>query len=196
MTSPTASRDPPKPPWPERTPIMIEGGDEMVATKTPPRPLSELEQAEAAVAAAVQKAEQARVQAEAARQAAQLRQEARQRQWADREVAANVDQIKHHAKTVGMARAAFEQAAIDDPAKAVQAFTDWTAALAARHAAEGSHDVAMSVLGRTARVAEWPVLSFAAELDAILARHTDDQLDDAIETERARRLAAFTTEAK
>jgi hypothetical protein len=156
--------------------------------------LSELEQAEAAVVAAVQKAEIAREEAEKARQAAQLRQEERQRQWADREVAANVDRIREHAKAVGAARTTFEGAVVDDPTQAIKTFVSWTAALADQHAAGGSYDLAMSILGRTARLNEWPRLSFTSEVDTILERYAGEQLTAATETERERRRIAFDGE--
>ncbi len=164
------------------------------ATKPSPRPSTELESAEQAVAEAVEKAEIAREEAEKARQAAQLRQEERQRQWADREVAANVDRIREHAQAIGAARTAFESAVVDDPIRAIKTFTLWTETLAARHAAQQSYDLAMSVLGRTARLSEWPRLSFTHEVDTILERHAGEQLTAATETERERRRIAFDGE--
>lgn len=161
------------------------------ATKPLSRPLTELEAAEQAVVAATQKAEAAREAAEQARQAAQRRQEERQRQWADREVAANVDRIRDHAAKVGQARATFEKAVITDPVNATKTFIAWTSALADRHAAQASYDLAMSILGRTARLTEWPRLSFATELDAILERYAGEQLTAATEAERERRRVAF-----
>ncbi len=161
------------------------------ATNAPARPLTELELAEQEALAASQRAEAARQRAEAAADAARKRQEERQRQWAEREVAGNRDRIHHHAEAVGTARAAFETAVVDDPTKAVKAFTAWTAALADRHAAERSYDLAMSILGRTARLTEWPRLRFSAEQDAILERHAGTQLDAATLSEADRRRAAL-----
>jgi len=153
--------------------------------------LTELERAEAEALAASQRAEAARQRAEAAADAARKRQEARQRQWAELEVAGNRDRIHHHAEAVGTARNDFEAAVIADPARAITAFQAWTAALADRHAAQRSHDLAMSILGRTARLTEWPRLSFTGEVDAILERHAGVQLDAATEAEQTRRRAAF-----
>lgn len=164
------------------------------ATKPSSRPLTELEQAEAAVVAAAQKAEQARQAAEQARADAQLRQEARQRQWAEQEVAANPGRVREHAQTVGECRLAFEKAVITDPTQAIKAFTLWTAALADQHAAQASYDLAMSILGRTARLTEWPRLSFTTEVDAILERYAGEQLTAATETEQERRRIAFDGE--
>jgi hypothetical protein len=153
--------------------------------------LTELERAEAEALAASQRAEAARQRAEAAADAARKRQEARQLAWADRECAAAIDRNRHHAATIGQARAAFEAAVIEDSTKAVAAFTAWTAALADRHAAERSYDLAMSVLGRVARLTEWPRLRFSAECDEILERHAGHQLDAATLSETDRRRAAL-----
>jgi len=157
----------------------------------PARQLTELEKAEAEALAASQRADAARQRAEEAAEAARLRQEERQRQWADREVAGAIEANRHHAATIGQARAAFEAAVVSDPTKAVKAFTVWTAALADRHAANASHDLAMSILGRTARLTEWPRLRFSAEVDTILERHAGTQLDAATEAEQTRRRAAL-----
>ena len=160
-------------------------------TDAPGRALTELEKAEAEALAASQRADAARERAEKAREQAQQRQEARQLAWAELEVAGNRDRIHHHAEASAAARAAFEAAVIDDPTKAVKAFIAWTAALADRHAAERSYDLAMSILGRVARVTEWPRLRFSAECDAILERHAQHQLDAATEAEADRRRAAL-----
>jgi len=153
--------------------------------------LTELEQAEQEAVAASQRAEAARQRAEAAADAARQRQEERQRLWADREVAGAIEANRHHAATIGQARAAFETAVVSDPAKATKAFQAWTGALADRHAANRSHDLAMSVLGRTARLTEWPRLRFSAEVDTILEKHAGHQLDAATLSEQTRRRAAL-----
>jgi hypothetical protein len=160
-------------------------------TDAPGRPLTELETAEAEAIAASQRAELARQRAEEAREQAQRRQEERQLAWAELEVAGAIDRNRHHAEVIGQARADFEAAVVDDPTKAITTFTVWTAALADRHAANASHDLAMSILGRTARLTEWPRLRFSAEQDAILERHAHGQLTAASEVEQTRRRAAF-----
>jgi hypothetical protein len=162
------------------------------ATKSPPRPLTELEQAEAAVVAAAQRAEAAREKAEAARQAAQLRQAERQRQWADCEVAANVDRITHHAQVVGAARTTFEAAVVSDPSAAATAFLTWVDAMAQRHACESSFDMARGIIGQpAARLTAWPEPSFTTEVDGILQARSYELLEEATEVEKARRVAAF-----
>jgi hypothetical protein len=153
--------------------------------------LTELEKAEAEALAASQRAEAARQRAEAAADAARQRQEERQRLWADREVAGAIEANRRHAATIGTARAAFEAAVVDDPTKAVAAFQAWTAALADRHAANASHDLAMSILGRVARVQPWPRLSFTHEVDTILEKYAGVQLTDATAAEQTRRRAAI-----
>ena len=160
-------------------------------TAPPAREATELERAELEAAEASLRAELARQRAEAAADAARLRQEERQRLWADREVAGAIEANRRHAQTIGQARAVFEAAVVSDPAKAAKAFQGWTAALADRHAAERSYDLAMSILGRTARLTEWPRLRFSAECDAILERHAQHQLDAATEAEADRRRAAL-----
>ncbi len=160
-------------------------------TDAPSRALTELERAEAEAAEASRRAELARQKAEVAAAAARLRQEARQRLWADREVAGAIEANRRHAATIGQARTVFETAVVDDPAKAVKAFQTWTGALADRHAAERSYDLAMSILGRVARVTEWPRLSFSHEVDTILETYAGVQLDAATLSEADRRRAAL-----
>ena len=158
----------------------------------PARQLTELEKAEAEALAASQRAEAARQRAEAAAAAARQRQEERQRLWADREVAGAAEASRHHAEAIGKARADFEAAVVSDSSKAVAAFQRWTGELAAKHAANRSHDLAMSILGRTARLSEWPGLRFSVECDAILEKHAGTQLDAATLSEADRRRAAIT----
>gem|GEM_PF-6533661 len=124
--------------------------------------------------------------------AARQRQEERQRLWADREVAGAAEASRHHAEAIGKARADFEAAVVSDSSKAVAAFQRWTGELAAKHAANRSLDLAMSVLGRTARLSEWPGLRFSVECDAILEKHAGTQLDAATLSEADRRRAAIT----
>ena len=161
------------------------------ATKTPIRPLTELEVAEQEAVEASRRAELARQKAEEAREQAQRRQEERQRRWADLEVAGAAEASRRHAATIGQARAAFESAVIEDSSKAVAAFLGWTAALADRHAANRSLDLASSVLGRVARLTEWPRLRFSAECDEVLEKHASSQLDAATLSEADRRRAAL-----
>lgn len=192
MSSITAGRDPPKNTVTRENRNYEIGATTMpTATKTPSRPLTELERAEQEVEQAAQRAEVARQRAEAAAEAARQRQEERQKIWADLEIAANPGRIREHAQTVGERRLAFEKAAIDDPTQAIKTFVGWTSALASQHAAQASVDFAMGILGRVGRVPEWPRLSFAAELDGVLERHAGDQLDAATEAERERRSIAF-----
>ncbi len=141
----------------------------MPATKTPTRPLSELEVAENAVAAAVQKADLAREQAVAAAEAARQRQEERQRQWADIEVGNHAERIEHHAAAVGACRVAFEKAVLSDLPAASAAYLAWVDAMAQRHAAEASFDLARGILGQpAARLTAWPEPSFTTEVDGVL----------------------------
>lgn len=166
----------------------------MPATKSPPspRPLSELEAAEQAVATAVQKAELAREEAERAREQARMRQAERERQWADCEIGDHADAIRKHAEVIGACRLAFEQAVLRDPPAASAAYLAWVDAMAQRHAAEASFDLARGILGQpAARLTEWPDPGFMKEADGILQARTYELLEEAIEVEKARRVAAF-----
>ena len=161
------------------------------ATDAPTRPLTELERAEQEAAEASRRAELARERAEAARLAAEARQETARQRWADLEIATHADRRHERNAAIAETRQSFVVAVLTDVTAAVPAFTAWTGALAARHAAEGSYVVAQSLKGRDVRLPKWPGLSFTAEVDGILARHVTGQLDTATETEQHRRLAAI-----
>lgn len=158
--------------------------------------LTELERAAQEAAEAAQRADAARAKAEAARLAAEQRQHAAQEQWAREEVAGHTTARQEHNAIIAAAREQFEAAVIEHPETATRAFITWVEALAKRHAADESYGLAQSILGRSAKPPEWPLLVYAEQVNDILGRHAARILDTAIVAEKERRRAAFHGEGK